>query len=85
MEKIRNNRHKIYLDNVMFKNLADSSVLTSWLSSYIETNNNIRTVQSESSGVKLTRFQIWNWSERHLLIFCIDQIAPGFVVNYVNK
>ena len=30
---------------------------------YVETNNNIRTVQSESSDVKLTRFQIEGWLE----------------------
>ena len=29
----------------------------------IETNNNIRTVQGESFGVKLTRFQIEEWLE----------------------
>ena len=32
-------------------------------------------------------FQIWvgwNWSERHLLVFCINPIVPGFVVYYVN-
>ena len=28
---------------------------------YIEMNNNIHTVQSESSGVKMTRFQIEGW------------------------
>ena len=54
---------------------------------FIEMNNIIHTVQSESSGVKLTRFQIelygWNWSERHLLIVCINQIVPGFVVYYL--
>ena len=25
-----------------------------------------------------------NWSERHLLVFCIDPIVPGFVVYYLN-
>ena len=32
-------------------------------------------------------FQIqvgWNWSECHLLVFCIDPIVSGFVVYYVN-
>ena len=33
------------------------------LSNSIETNNNIHTVQGESSGVKLTRFQIEGWIE----------------------
>ena len=27
----------------------------------------------------------WNWSERHLLIFCINQIVPGFVGYYLNR
>ena len=30
---------------------------------YIEMNNNIHTVQSESSGIKMTRFQIEGWLE----------------------
>jgi hypothetical protein len=52
----------------------------------IATHNNIYTVQS--SGVKLTRLKLkvgWNWPERHPLIFCIDQIVPGFVIYWAAK
>ena len=28
---------------------------------------------------------VWNWSEWHLLVFCIDLIVPGFVVYHVNR
>ena len=54
-------------------------------------NNNTRTVQAESSKFASVLFdqgfQIWvgwNWLERHLSVFCIDPIVPGFVVYYVN-
>ena len=54
-------------------------------------NNNTRTVQAESSKFASVLFdqgfQIWvgwNWAKRHLLVFCIDPIVPGFVVYYVN-
>ena len=51
-------------------------------------NNNTRTVQAESSKFASVLFdqgfQIWvgwNWLERHLSVFCIDPIVPGFVVS----
>ena len=54
-------------------------------------SNNTLTVQAESSKFASVlfdqEFQIWvdwNWLERHLLVFCIDPIVPGFVVYYVN-
>ena len=59
--------------------------------SFIGKNNNTRTVQAESSKFASVLFdqgfQIWvgwNWSERHLSVFCIDPIVPGFVLYYVN-
>ena len=55
-------------------------------------NNNTRTVQAESSKFASVLFdqgfQIWigwNWSERHLSVFCIDPIVPSFVVYYQIK
>ena len=49
-------------------------------------------MQAESSKFALVLFdqgvQIWvswNWSERHLTVFCIDPIVPGFVAYYVNS
>ena len=49
----------------------------------IEMNNNIRTVQGESSGVKLTKFQIEGWLELIGMPFCINQIVPGYVVYHL--
>ena len=50
--------------------MARVQFLTSYLLSFqidmqalIENHNTIRTVQSESSGVKLTRFEIEGWLE----------------------
>ena len=55
-------------------------------------NNNTYSVQAESSKFALVlfdqKFQIlvgWNWSERHLLVFCINTIVPGVVVYYANR
>ena len=49
-------------------------------------NNNTRTVQAESSKFASVLFdkgfQIWvgwNWSECHLLVFCIDPIIRDFL------
>ena len=62
-----------------------------WQHQCIGKNNNTHTVQAESSKFASVLFdqgfQIWvgwNWSERHLLVFCINPIVPGFVVYYVN-
>ena len=49
-------------DNSSFKMKHEPCLLTVQML-IIETNNKIRPVQSESSGVKLTRFQIEGWLE----------------------
>ena len=46
----------------------------------IETHNNIRTVYSESSCVKLTRFEIEEWLE-----LIATPSVDGHVVYYINS
>ena len=63
----------------------------------IETNNNIRTVKEESSGVKLTRFQIEGWLELIRMLShtayswnnkcqkCAGMGLNGFIFRKINK
>ena len=69
-----------------------TTLSTNCMGPLIGKNNNTRTVQAESSKFASVLFnqgfQIWvgwNWLERHLSVFCIDPIVPGFVVYYVNS
>ena len=71
----------------------DSRMPTNWK----PTKDQLKSEKSEMASQKvlrqsdlnlhqfcLTKDWLENWSERHLLVFCIHFIVPGFVVYHVN-